>query len=137
MGSLRAFDVRDIDDLLRMLRFHSSLPDGSLGFRLYTARRILTLSLENEGLEEAKTRLDDIKEIDCLRPVLLQRLQLWVEHLPASTSFSMLSMSGARFHQHYLREIIRLTTEPEIIQNTVRERLLITFVFYSQECHRE
>ena len=129
MGSLRAFDIRDINDLLRMLRFHSSLLDGTLGFRLYTARRILTLSLENEGLEAAQTRVDDIREIACLRPVLLQRLQSWVVHLPASTSFPMLSMSDERFHQHYLREITRLEGEPEIIKNTVRKRLSITCVF--------
>ena len=118
---MESLDITDIKDLELLLRFHSSLSDGSHGFRLCIARRLLTLSLEDEGLEEAQARLDTVREIACLRATLLQRLQKWLQYLPSSTSFSAFSMSEERFLLRFEREFNRLNTKkPEvIIRNTV------------------
>ena len=141
MDLLHSLNLNNVNDLLKLLRAHATFSKGTLGFKFCTARRVLTLSLENEGLEKAKYRLDAIREMGTLRPTLVKRLDIWMRDLPASTSFSLFAMSGERYHQHYEREIARLKNEPEIIRNTVRMQPLFfvwsfVLVFFSMGVFR-
>ena len=105
-----------------MLCVYDSSPDGTIGFRFLLARRLLTVSLEGAGMEEASRYLADIRSRAILHPCLQQKLELWLENIPASNFFTVFSLDKHRFQRLLDREISRLeAVKPEIIRNTVRK----------------
>ena len=135
MDVLNLFDISNAKELMELLIVYHSLPEAVEGFKYIAARRLLTVSLEEGDLEEAKGFLADLKVRAILLPVLHQRLEVWLQNLPASNSLSILAIDRDKFQRLLDREIARLQdpgvpwvprnrdtpTQPEIIQNTVRE----------------
>ena len=105
-----------------MLCLYDASPDGTIGFKYLLARRLLTVSLEGAGMKEAIRYLADIRSRAILHPCLQQKLEVWLENIPASNFFTVLSLDKDRFQKLLDREITRLESfKPEIIQDTVRK----------------
>ena len=134
MDVLNLFDISNSKELMELLIVYDSLPEAVEGFKFVAACRLITVSLEERDLEEAKGYLADIMSRAILLPVLERQLVVWLESLPAYNSRS-LPIDRDKFQRLLDREIARLQdpgvpwvprnrnapTQPEIIQNTVKE----------------
>ena len=112
-----------------MLCLYDASLDGTIGFKYLLARCLLTVSLEGAGMKEASRYLADIRSRAILHPCLQRKLEVWLENVPASNFFTVLSLDKDRFQKLLDREITRLE-RPEIIQNTVRERICLLKDFF-------
>ena len=121
MDVLRLFDVCDVTELMELLIVYNSLPEAVEGIKWLIARRLLTVAFEESGFEEAQRYLADIRSRAILLPVLQEHLERVLARVPASNSFSQLSINQDDFQRLLDREITRLQDPLLYIQNTVKK----------------
>ena len=121
MESIKSCQITDANDLMQMLRDYGTIPGAIPGFKFLIARRLLTVSMEDDGLENTVCFMEQIRSQGFLIPRLLRKLGDWVENVPASNTFTILSVTEERFRKILNAEILRLeAVVPEMIRSTVR-----------------
>ena len=115
MEQLSSVDVNDWRALQELFLRYSTIPEGVVGVRFSIARRLLTVVLEKENMENAKRILGKIREAAVLESSMVKKLETWLELLPSSSTFGVLALDDQRFQFIVDREILRLKSKNEII----------------------
>ena len=115
MEHLNSVDIDDWRSLEKLYETYSTVPEGNVGVRFSIARRLLTVVLEKEGLERAKSQLEKIRGSASLGTFMTKKLESWLDVLPSSSSFSTLALDHQRFQAIVERETQRLQFGNEII----------------------
>ena len=118
MLHIREIDAEEPDAVERLFREYNSLEEGVVGVRFVIARRLMTVSIEQESPQSIGRRLERIRWSASLTGPMMQLLERWVED-GSSLSVRQLSIDVEAMNNVIIRENNRLQEEPEIINNTV------------------
>ena len=119
---LAEIDSEEPDALERLFRDYLSLDEGVVGVRFQIARRLLTVSMEQESPLSTTRRLDQIRRSASLRRTMIKLLEEWIQ-FPSSQNVRHLSVDAEEMSNTISRENQRLHRKPKIIRNTVRRHI--------------